>query len=289
MYVRCPECQTLYHITAGQLGQAEGEVECGRCGATFSALGELFDTLTEARAALAPAGPESETGPESEPDIDEQAMDAIEAESSHRTVPAPVDLSGVTETRDPAAIAAASKARQAPVDVSAVLLDEAPRRKDDKAETISPRRWLLVLGLLVLLLVQGVYFYRLDLLRDPTFGPVVRSFCDTLGCELPLPRILDRIEVTERDVRMHPRVKDALLVSAILVNQAPVPQAYPLIELRMSDINGAQTAGRWFQPQEYLAYETDLEAGMPPGEPVHLMLEVVDPGSEVVSFQFNFR
>jgi hypothetical protein len=57
----------------------------------------------------------------------------------------------------------------------------------------------------------------------------------------------------------------------------------------MSDINGTQTAGRWFQPQEYLAYDADLDAGMPPGEPVHLMLEVVDPGSEVVSFQFNFR
>lgn len=43
MYTRCPQCGTVFRVTANLLQMAEGQVCCGACGATFSALTALFD------------------------------------------------------------------------------------------------------------------------------------------------------------------------------------------------------------------------------------------------------
>ena len=43
MFTRCPECKTVYPLTAATVSHARGEVRCGQCGKTFSALSFLFD------------------------------------------------------------------------------------------------------------------------------------------------------------------------------------------------------------------------------------------------------
>lgn len=45
MYTRCPECQTIFHITAAQLGARAGLVRCGKCKAVFRADRHLLETL----------------------------------------------------------------------------------------------------------------------------------------------------------------------------------------------------------------------------------------------------
>lgn len=43
MYARCPQCKTVHALNAAQLSHAQGLVQCGQCGRTFSALNFLFD------------------------------------------------------------------------------------------------------------------------------------------------------------------------------------------------------------------------------------------------------
>lgn len=44
MFTRCPECLTVFHISAAELRAADGTVVCGECDATFDALGSLSET-----------------------------------------------------------------------------------------------------------------------------------------------------------------------------------------------------------------------------------------------------
>ena len=47
MYTRCPNCSTIFRVTAVQLRVALGEVNCGSCQTNFNALNALSDDLPE--------------------------------------------------------------------------------------------------------------------------------------------------------------------------------------------------------------------------------------------------
>jgi|GEM_PF-639702 len=58
MFTRCPECLTVFHISAAELRAADGAVVCGECDATFDALGSLSET-PPAEPPIRPPQPES--------------------------------------------------------------------------------------------------------------------------------------------------------------------------------------------------------------------------------------
>ena len=108
-----------------------------------------------------------------------------------------------------------------------------------------------------------------------------------MSCDLPLRHDLTQVEMVEREVRDHPNVADALLVSAAFINRASYPQAYPVLQVSFSDTAGTPVAVRRFLPEEYL-HDKNPARGMAPGEQTLVMLEVVDPGERAVSYQFDF-
>lgn len=57
MFTRCPECRTVFHVSAAELRAAAGTVICGTCGVTFDAL----DSLSETRPGEVP-GEEADAG-----------------------------------------------------------------------------------------------------------------------------------------------------------------------------------------------------------------------------------
>jgi hypothetical protein len=99
---------------------------------------------------------------------------------------------------------------------------------------------------------------------------------------------LSHIDIINRDVRKHPAMKDVLLVSVEFENRAEFIQPYPFLEVSFTDQSGNSVAMRRFRPAEYLGTGADLEGGMATESPVHVVLEVIDPGDAVVSFQFAF-
>ena len=83
----------------------------------------------------------------------------------------------------------------------------------------------------------------------------------------------------------HPRVDKALIIDSILLNKASFEQPFPDFALTFSNLKGEQMAYRRFTPQEYLGGEMAGAKSMPVGQPVHISLEVVDPGSEAVNYR----
>ena len=53
-------------------------------------------------------------------------------------------------------------------------------------------------------------------------------------------------------------------------------------------MSGTPVSVRRFQPQEYLAADHEIARGIKPGEKTQLVLEVIDPGKNAVSYQFDF-
>jgi predicted Zn finger-like uncharacterized protein len=146
------------------------------------------------------------------------------------------------------------------------------------------------LGLLALTLCfQYIYFHRERLAQNGSVRPLVSAVCAVTNCRIPMRKDVGQIALLDRQVRTHPDYKQAILVQATLENRADFPQPYPVVQFSMSDIRGQVIASRRFGPREYLP--PDVPTGIPvfkPNTTAVISLELLDPGEEAVSFEFDF-
>ena len=140
---------------------------------------------------------------------------------------------------------------------------------------------------LVVLVAQYAYFNFDDLARTPQWRPLYQQACGVLGCRLPNRTDISKLRGANLVVRSHPDYTNALIVDAILFNEARYPQPFPELELSFSALNGNPVASRRFSPAEYLRGDlTNMEA-MPVNTPLHISLEIVDPGEQAVNYNLR--
>lgn len=145
--------------------------------------------------------------------------------------------------------------------------------------------WTMLTGVFLLLLGGQYLVYNFDTLaREDSWRGVYAAACDALGCTLPESSDITRIQGANLVVRSHPTIAQALIVDAVVYNRAPFAQPFPRLELSFNDVRGNTIAGRVFEPAEYLGGELAGEDSMPPDTPVHLTLELVDPGPEAAGY-----
>lgn len=147
------------------------------------------------------------------------------------------------------------------------------------------------LTLLALLALGAQYAtYNFDeLARQDRYRPWFEWVCPTLGCEVPAKVDIAQVRSSNLVVRSHPDFSGALVVDAILYNRAPFSQPFPMLELRFADINGQLIASRRFKPGEYLAGELAGQVDMPPQTPIHISLDILDPGPRAVNYSLSFH
>lgn len=154
---------------------------------------------------------------------------------------------------------------------------------------VRERRWPKLLwgfGLIVavaLLPTQYLYF-NFNTLARGELRPWLAQACGLIGCQLPPQSDSARIRTGSLIVRSHPTVSGALAVDAIITNLAPFAQPYPELVLQFTDMDGKPVAGRRFQPADYLGGELTGSRLMPIGQPIHIGLEVRDPGPKAVNY-----
>ena len=167
---------------------------------------------------------------------------------------------------------------------------------DIHTEVTAPRshKQTAALSLLILLLLTA-FTFQLALFRNielanyfPPLKPYLVSFCQKMPCQFSGKRDVKQIQLTSRDVRTHPKGKNTILINAIFVNQAGFEQPYPDILITLSDLTTTVVSQRRFTPDDYLANQQGGFQLMKPGKPVHISLEVLDPGNDAVNFQFEF-
>lgn len=143
--------------------------------------------------------------------------------------------------------------------------------------------------LLLLLAGQAVWTMRDALAQREPLRPLLTTFCEHTGCDVPLLRAPERIQMTARDIRRHPVEDDALRISITFTNRSDFPQRWPDIRLVFHDLADRPLARRIFVPAEYLPANLDEADGMPARGALQTLLEIVDPGPEAVNFTFAFH
>jgi predicted Zn finger-like uncharacterized protein len=128
-----------------------------------------------------------------------------------------------------------------------------------------------------------------DLARQDAYRPWFQELCPKLGCTVPSRVDIAHIKSSNLVVRSHPEFAGALVVDAIIYNRATFSQPFPLLELRFADMNGNMIASRRFKPAEYLSGELAGVTEMPSQTPIHIALDILDPGNKAVNYSLSFH
>ena len=150
--------------------------------------------------------------------------------------------------------------------------------------------WLLLIVLAAGALAgQYVAYHFEELARQDQYRPWFQQLCPQIGCTVPSKVDIAKIKSSNLVVRSHPDFSGALVVDAIIYNRAAFSQPFPLLELRFADLNGHLIASRQFKPGEYLSGDLEGMAEMPPQTPIHIALDILDPGSKAVNYSLSFH
>jgi len=261
MFTQCPECLTVYTLAPETLAKGRGSVRCTHCSAVFDALRTLTDSLPSGvmRLDAHPATPEL-------PDLDMPVM----RPSAEVETPPIGDLFAQQAEAEPAHAPEFTRTRATPT-------------------RVSTWPWRVGVALLIpLLLAQVGYAERFELLRNGMTRPWLERACTILDCTLPLVHDAEGLVLLSRDVRPHPSVGNALIISATLRNNADHVQAFPTVEITLTDLNEHRIAMRRFRPQEYVGDSRTIHAGLASGASTALVFEVADPGKSAVAYEFRF-
>ncbi len=149
--------------------------------------------------------------------------------------------------------------------------------------------WTLANILLLVALAAQLGWFHFDrLAHHEGLRTFYTEACQRLGCALPTLLDIDRIKSNNLVVRSHPEAGKALVIDVMVTNEAPFDQPFPNITFQFADLNGKPVAQRVFTPEEYLRGEfRDLKL-MPSDRPVHVTLEVLDPGPDAVNYTMGF-
>jgi predicted Zn finger-like uncharacterized protein len=247
MQTTCLFCGSVFRVTQAQLDKAHGKVRCGICNEQFNAL--------------------------------------LTLENYHRgpgETPSPRPAAAAVTTDADAGPTAPDPAIDEPVSLQAAIYGDADERRRN-------RQWLWgagILALLLLLVVQVVYYLRYELVADPRYQQQVLNLCRLLPCDEQRFHSPQQVRLTERNVFTHPTRDHALLISGRLVNQAPFAQRPPLLRISLSDLQGNLIADRLFKPEEYLT-DPDIQR-LPPGRAIPFRLEIFDPDEKALTYEFDF-
>jgi predicted Zn finger-like uncharacterized protein len=247
----CPACSTNFFVTSEQLNAHHGDVRCGKCSHVFNALDRL-----------------GEVGEAPLPEISQQTV------PKPTVVPTPVSATPITPAVETPSIfgEVASRTKTMPTG----------RRKH---KVVWPY-YAFATGLLLIASLQMFYFLRTPIATHwPGTKPFLSEFCSLLGCTVELPRDIGLLVIDDSDLQEDAEHQGVIHLSTVLINNAPFAQAYPLLELTLTDRNDRPVLRRAFNPSEYLHKGADIETGIPAGEELQVKLALTSSDVDVFGYR----
>ena len=265
MYTRCPQCQTVFRITAAQLKVRDGRVRCGRCQHVFAADQHLMPKPAKTASKAAPSATRK------------RAVGKKAAAEANVVAATPAEA-----TPSPAQTIALPFPAEAPQHA-------VPPPPLVRSQPIRTRSMYWAAGgvLLILLLAgQTLIFYGYDFARQtPSLRPVIETLCVPFPCRKLPPIDMRHMDLVETQVAPHPRYDKALRIKATLVNRADIVQPYPLLEVSLIDSQGQLVARRAYRPRDYLSKPEAIQKGLPPQVAVSVQLDITSPGAQASGYE----
>lgn len=250
----CPACQTEFFVTDEQLNKHNGQVRCGQCLHVFDARAEFVE----------PAEVLEDNAPE--PSAENAA---ITSDVELPAGPTENDFIGDYQLSNFDDLADKSK------------LNSSRKRK------LRPVLWgFLILILVVAAIAQSIYFLRSEIaIYYPNLKPYLVRACVPFRCTIELPKKIEFIVIDDSDIQEDADYKGLMRLSSTLINQANFNQAYPKLELTLTDVEDKPKLRRIFSPSEYLPPHTDISRGLAPGEEIKIRLAMTTQGESVAGYR----
>ena len=130
-----------------------------------------------------------------------------------------------------------------------------------------PSRWpgvLFALLLIVAFCVQAIFHFRTEIvIALPALRPAIAATCEAFGADIPLPRRSELVSIEVSDLQTDREHDNLLALHATLRNRAPYAQAYPMLELSLTDTQDAAIVRRVIKPADYLSPKISPDAAFP--------------------------
>ena len=88
-------------------------------------------------------------------------------------------------------------------------------------------------------------------------------------------------------VRNHPDVPNTLSIVATVTNTAPHDQAYPNVQLTLTDPKGKIISRRRFVPGQYVQDYSEASARLASNSVEELRLDISNPSKSAIGFEFE--
>jgi len=318
MQTTCPSCHAVFRVRPEQLEAHAGKVRCGKCAYVFNGFETLItpietvsfmapyeedveDAVKNSAVVRLPDSESAEQQGESVTVYDVRPITIVESMSG--SFPLQTDAQLAREAEEINRVIAATSHPD--------LIQEEARPEGNNGLKISPelhaklsnlqqqlseqekgRRWYLLgwgIGSLLLLLAlagQSIYFYR-DMIAVyyPQTKPLLANICHIFACEVKLPANIGLIKLDGHELQAMPDHPNVVTFSALLRNNATHRQAYPNLELTLTNLTNQVLARRHFTPKEYLPPGTKTESGMPMQEEIPLKLTLDLDRLEAVGYK----
>ena len=275
----CPSCGTTFRVKPDQLAARHGQVRCGHCRLIFNGFATLSVGADTATGKNAPRTGEPETA---SPPVETRhhrltlrpgdAAKRLRMDGNARRAeppPRPPPFQGSPQPRSENARAeAAPVARDTPELLPLELTPPAT------ALASATRVAAIVGGALLACVVLAVLFRTQVVRAYPGLSDPIRSVCNLVGCSLPLAQDADSMSIESSELRADPDHPKTLMVVATLRNRAHFAQAYPALELTLTDAQDATLLKRKILPEQYLTRGMDRTAGIAPNAEAAIRLAV---------------
>jgi len=277
----CPQCDTQFLLNNELIAAYGGKVQCGSCEHVFNA----SDRLTE---------------------VDDDTSSADEYQAAIETTPAentpPVNPLPPVETApfDTDSDLTASKETLIDYIIGQPAATVNPKAEKEAApEAVlnldgvnkKPRQhsFLPILISLLLLLVfigLSVYFLRGKIASEyPQLKPALERICKKLNCTIDLPKNLGLISIGNSDMQEDDDYQAVINLSSSLQNNATYSQAYPNIELTLTDSDDTPVIKKLIKPKDYLVSKKKLAQGLAPHEIANIKIALRVDEASVASYR----
>jgi hypothetical protein len=119
-------------------------------------------------------------------------------------------------------------------------------------KNISFGKLLIALLLVLLALGQGIYATRSTLAQQyPQIKPHLAKACDWLKCEIALAHDVKQLSIEDTALTQSKIRTDVIKLSGTLINHAQTSQAFPLLELNLTNEQDIVVLRRYLTPLEY--------------------------------------
>ncbi len=145
--------------------------------------------------------------------------------------------------------------------------------------------WAITVAVLLATAVWQVQrFYLHELAQFDSVRPLLAGFCKLTGCEVPARSAPKLIDLMGTSVNPHPDSPGALRVTINLINRADFAQAYPPLEVTLTDRSGQVIGRRTYTPSEY---ERDAVAELSPNVVQQVNIDLAEPSPEAVGYEIQ--